>query len=141
MLDTNLKTASGGRLCDARYIDAVEYGFNLTLGRDLYRNAARTFALRVQGTGGFYCWMTNDLIHRQNDAILYGVGSSATYKNAHLSIDYSGFNGYKNNGDRPVMLRTKFNFEYKRNILSLRYRHGMKDALYDTYSVAYIRCF
>jgi hypothetical protein len=141
MLDTNLKTASGGRLCDARYIDAVEYGFNLTLGRDLYRNASRTFALRVQGIGGFYCWMTNDLIHRQNDAVMYGAGGSATYKNAHFSIDYSGFNGYKNNGDRPAMLRTKFNFEYKRNILSLRYRHGMKDSLYETYSVGYIRCF
>jgi hypothetical protein len=141
MLDINLKTASGRRLCDARYTDAAAYGFNLTFDRNLYRNAARTFSLRAQGMAGFYCWMTNDMVHRQNDAIFYAAGGSATYRNASFSVDYSGFNGYKNNGDRPVALRTKFNFEYRRNILSLRFRHGMKDFLYDTYSVAYIRYF
>ncbi|MDR1408106.1 MAG: hypothetical protein LBJ23_08695 [Tannerella sp.] len=140
-LDTHLKTASGGRLCDARYIDAAGYGFNLTLGKTLYRNATRTFALRAQGIAGFYCWMTNDMVHRQNDALFYAAGSSITYRNASLSADYARLKGYENNGDRPAMLRTKFNFEYRRNILSLRYRHGMKDALYDTYSIAYIRCF
>ncbi|MDR1601603.1 MAG: hypothetical protein LBS42_04145 [Tannerella sp.] len=141
MLDINLKTASGGRLCDARYTDAAAYGFNLTFDRNLYRNAARTFALRVQGKGGFYCWMTNDMVHRQNDAVFYAAGVSAAYRRAALSVDCSGFSGYENNGDRPAVLRAKFNFEYRRNILSLRFRHGMKDFLYDTYSVAYIRCF
>ncbi|MDR0757643.1 MAG: hypothetical protein LBF85_07350, partial [Tannerella sp.] len=141
MLDVNLKTASGRRLCDARYTDAAAYGFNLTFDRSLYRNAAHTFSLRVQGMTGFYCWMTNDMVHRQNDAIFYAAGGCAAYRNASLSVDYSGFNGYKNNGDRPAMLRTKFNFEYRQNILSLGFRHGMKDFLYDTYSVAYIRRF
>jgi hypothetical protein len=140
-LCTNLKTASGGRLCDARYIDAAAYGFNLMFSRNLYWNATHTFALSMQGMTGFYCWMTNDLVHRQNDAFLYAAGGSATYRNASFSVDYSGFSGYKNNGDRPAMLRTKFNFEYRQNILSLRFRHGMKDFLYNTYSVAYIRCF
>ncbi|MDR1332196.1 MAG: hypothetical protein LBK07_08855 [Tannerella sp.] len=141
VVDTHLKTASGSRLCDARYTDAAGYGFNLTLGKLLYRNAAQTFALRMQGMAGFYCWMTNDMVHRQNDALLYAAGGSATYRGVSLAVDYTGLRGYENNGDRPAMVNMKLNFEYKGNALSLRYRHGMKDALYETYSVALVRYF
>jgi hypothetical protein len=141
MLSSNLKTASGGRLCDARYTDAATYWFDVTVGRDLIYNAEHSAFLRIQGMTGFYCWMTNDLIHRQNDATLYGAGLSAGYKNILLTCDYSGFYGYKKAGDHSVALRYKLNYEYKKNILSLRFLHGMKDNLFDTYSVAYIRCF
>jgi hypothetical protein len=141
MLGSHLKTASGGRLCDARFTDAATYWFDLTVGRDLIHNADRSAFLRLQGIVGFYCWMTNDMVHRQNDATLYGGGLGAGYKNVLLTCDYSGFYGYQHLGDHPVTVRYKFNYEYRKNILSLRYRHGMKDSLYDTYSVAYIRCF
>jgi len=141
MVDMHLKTASGSRLCDARYTDAASYGFNITAGRNIAQNASRTFAWRLQGMAGFYCWMTNDMVHRQNDAITYGAGTSLAYRNISLAVDYSGFNGYKNAGDRPAMIRTKFDFEYRKNIISLRYKHGVHDYLYDTYSIGYIRCF
>ena len=108
MVSANLKTASGGRLADARYTDAASYWFDLTAGRNLLRNADGSAALRLQGLLGFYCWMTNDLVHRQNDALLYGFGMSAKLYNVSLAADYSGFYGYKNNGDYPVTLRTKF---------------------------------
>jgi hypothetical protein len=85
--------------------------------------------------------MTNDMVHRQNDAFLYAGGLSAGYKNVLASADYAGLYGYQHMGDRPGVFRFKVNYELKKNILSLRYRHGMKDLLYDTYSVAYIRCF
>lgn len=90
---------------------------------------------------GFYCWMTNDLVHRQNDAISYGAGFTGTYRNFMLRTDLSGFYGYENNGDRPIILRNNLTYEIKKNIVSLRYDHGMKDRLYDSYSLAYIRCF
>jgi hypothetical protein len=141
MLGSSLKTASGGRLCDARYTDAATYWFDLTAGRNLIRNAEHSVFIRIQGMIGFYCWMTNDLVHRQNDATLYGAGLGAGYKNITLTCDYSGFYGYWNMGDHSVSLRYKLNYEYKKNILSLRFRHGMKDNLFDTYSAAYIRCF
>jgi hypothetical protein len=140
-LGSNLKTASGGRLCDARYTDAATYWFDLTFGKTLIRNKDRTAFVRLQGMTGFYCWMTNDMIHRQNDALLYGGGLGGQYKNVFLAVDYSGYYGYKNNGDRPVMLRSKLNYEFKKNILSVRFRHGIRDCLYDSYSLAYIRCF
>jgi hypothetical protein len=141
MLGCNLKTASGGRLCDARFTDAASYWLDLTAGRDLIRSADRRTFLRIQGMVGFYCWMTNDMVHRQNDATLYGAGFGAGFGNVSLTCDYSGFSGYRHAGDHSTALRCRFDCEYKKNILSLRFRHGMKDNLFDTYSVAYIRCF
>jgi hypothetical protein len=36
MLSLNLKTASGGRLVDARFTDAASYWFDTTVGRKIY---------------------------------------------------------------------------------------------------------
>ena len=85
--------------------------------------------------------MTNDQVHRQNDAITYSAGLSGIHGNLTAAADVVGFYGYKNNGDRPIQIRTNVNYEYRKNIISLRYKHGMKDGLYDTFSLAYIRCF
>ena len=141
LAEATLKTASGNRLADARYTDAAAYWFNLNIGRNLYKSIDSNTSVRIQGYAGFYCWMTNEKIHRQNDAITYSVGISGTHGNISAVADIAGINGYKNNGDRPMQIRTKMNYEYKKNILSLRYKHGMKDSLYDSYSLAYIRCF
>ena len=141
MVEATLKTASGNRLADARFTDAAAYWFNLNFGRNIHKSADNKTAIRLQGLVGFYCWMTNDMIHRQNDAITYSVGISAIHRNFSAIADIVGIYGYENNGDRPLQLRTKVNYEYRGNILSFRYKHGMKDSLYDSFSVAYIRCF
>jgi hypothetical protein len=140
-LEATLKTASGKRLSDARHTDAASYWFDLNFSRNLIKkNESATF-LRLQGLAGFYCWMTNSIVHRQNDAFLYSGGINGGYKKWSIQADIVGFYGYRNNGDRPLILRTKLNFEHKKNVLSFRYRHGINDFLYDTYSLAYIRCF
>lgn len=38
-----------------------------------------------------------------------------------------------------MILRNNLTYEYKKNGLSFRYNHGMKDRLYETYSLGYIR--
>jgi len=135
-----LKTASGNRLPDARYTDAAAYLFDLNAGRDIM--TAENFVLRLQLLGGFYCWMTNDMVHRQNDAIAYSAGLNSIVAGClKIDADVTGFYGYENNGDRPLQLRTHLEYGYKNNALSLRYQHGFKDALYDTFSVAYKRYF
>ncbi|MDL2244702.1 hypothetical protein LJC54_04280 [Parabacteroides sp. OttesenSCG-928-J18] len=141
MVTINLKSASGGRLCDARYTDAAAYWFDVNLGKDLVKATPGGFSLRIQALFGFYCWMTNDLVHRQNDAIAYGGGLTAKYRPVTLSTELVGFDGYKENGDSPMQWRNNLRFEYKKNILSLRYDKGFRDKLYDTLSVGYIRCF
>jgi hypothetical protein len=95
----------------------------------------------MQALIGFYCWMTNDLIHRQNDAVSYGTGLSVVFRSLSLNSDFGGFYGYKSNGDNPMAWRNNLRFEYKKNILSLRYHLGVKDNLYDSVSLGYIRCF
>lgn len=141
MFSFNLKTASGTRLAQARYTDAATYWVDLTLGKNIIHSENQHFSLRAQAMGGFYCWMTNDMVHRQNDAISFGGGLTAIYRAFTLSTDLSGFYGYKDNGDQPLVWRNVLNYELKKNILSLRYHHGMKDRLYETYALAYIRCF
>ena len=141
MFSLNLKTASGGRLCDARFTDATTYWVDLTAGKDLLQSRNKHYALRIQAMTGFYCWMTNDMIHRQNDAFLYGAGLTGLLWRFSLSTSLSGFYGYKNNGDRPLLWRNNLQFEYRNNILSLHYVRGMQDSLYDTWSAGYIRRF
>ncbi|GHU55443.1 hypothetical protein FACS189411_03890 [Bacteroidia bacterium] len=141
MISLNLKTASGGRLVDARFTDAATYWMDATVGKDLAKSYDGAYSLRMQAMAGFYCWMTNDIVHRQNDAILYGVGFTGILDKVTLSSNLSGFNGYDHNGDNPLQLRNSAQFDFKNNIISFRYAHGMKDCLYDTYSLGYIRCF
>lgn len=139
--NASLKTASGGRLCDARYTDAAAYWFDCNIGRTLWRDPETAASIRVQGMAGFYCWMTNDLIHRQNDALTYAIGAQATFRGFILNCDYTGIKGYRGEGDKPMVLRTKLNYEIKKNIISFGYKHGIQDYLYDSFSLAYIRCF
>ena len=73
VVSANLKTASGGRLCDARYTDAASYWFDANLGRTLWKRKDVNASIRVQALAGFYCWMTNDVVNRQNDAFCYGA--------------------------------------------------------------------
>jgi hypothetical protein len=141
MLEATLKTASGNRLADARFTDAAAYWFSVNIGRNLYKRPDDKFHIRIQGLAGFYCWMTNDMVHRQNDAFTYAAGISGALKNLTFKADMAGIYGYENNGDRPLQLRTGLNYKYEKNILSFRYKHGMKDALYNTFSLGYIRCF
>jgi len=141
LCEATLKTASGNRLADARHTDAASYWFDFNIGRFLMKNTDASSFIRIQGLAGFYCWMTNDIVHRQNDAFLYAAGLSLGYKNLTVQADIVGFKGYLNNGDRPLILRSMLNFTCKKNRLSLRYKQGVHDFLYDTWSLAYIRCF
>ena len=141
VISANIKTASGGRLCDARFTDAAAYWFDVNAGRNLWERKDGQAAIRMQALAGFYCWMTNQEDNRQDDAFCYGVGLSGTWRSFFLKCDWSGFRGYQKNGDRPMLLRAKLEYEVKKNVISFRYRHGLQDFLYDTYSLAYIRCF
>lgn len=138
----NLKTASGGRVCDARFTDGVTYWFDLHAGSTVWTSVNKRATVRLHALTGFYCWMTNDLVHRQNDAILYGGGITGNWHDLNMMIDVIGFHGYKHNGDSPLSLRTNFTYAVRKlNLFTFRFRHGIHDNLYDSYSLAYIRRF
>ena len=137
----NLKTASGGRLVDARFTDAAAYWFDVTAGKRIYEDEVSKAHISVQGMVGFYCWMTNNAIHRQNDATHFALGATGKLGNFTLKTDFSGVFGYRDDGDRPMVLRNNLTYEINKNGISLRYNHGMKDRLYETYSIGYTRYF
>ena len=141
VISANIKTASGGRLCDARFTDAAAYWFDVNAGRNLWERKDGQAAIRMQALAGFYCWMTNSQRHRQNDAFSYGIGLTGTYKRFVLSSQLIGIRGYEDNGDRPIHWLNRLTYEYKKNVISFRYTHGMRDNLYETYSLGYIRRF
>lgn len=141
VISATIKTASGGRLCDARYTDAASYWFDLNIARNLWNSNDKQSLIRMQIMGGFYCWMTNDMVHRQNDAITYGFGLSAQHQHLSLSSNITGIYGYENDGDRPILWKNTLKYEIKKNILSFHFTHGMKDSLYDSYALGYTRCF
>ena len=76
--------------------------------------SGKNASVRLQGMAGFYCWMTNDLIHRQNDALTYAIGAQATYRGFTLNCDYTGIKGYRGDGDKPMIVRSKLNYEIKK---------------------------
>jgi hypothetical protein len=136
-----LKTASGGRLSDARFTDAPAYRFDLAIGRDLAGNFEGNYYLRLVASAGFYCWATNSMVHRQNDAWAYGAGLAGGIGKLAITSDVSGFRGYERNGDNLLAWRNNLQLDLNNNVISLRYNHGIRDFLYDTYSIGFIRRF
>ena len=141
MSEIALKTASGKRLADARYTDAASYWLHINAGRDIFQSADSSLTVRLHGLLGFYCWMTNNLVHRQNDAPLYSFGIYAKRYNWSIQADIAGFHGYRHDGDCPMIFRSKLNYEFKEFMFSLGYRYGLNDYFYHTISLAVTKRF
>lgn len=133
------KTASGTQLDDARYTDAPAYYILLNAGQDVFYFGEKSdVKLRIFGSLGTYVWQTHSDIHNQDDAWVYGLGVSIQNKYRYARIVYAGYNGYLNNGDRPMVLRMHFGtrpdiLSSNRKIYwSFRYEIGLQDFNYHT---------
>ena len=140
-MSVGLKTASGNMLIDSRYTDAASYWCDVHLGRNIYSDESLDLDIRGAIMGGFYCYMTNSLLHRQNDASMLGGGLKLRKENLHLDTDVRGFNGYWNRGDRPVLFHSKLKYVNKIHNVYLRFQTGLHDYIYQTYSVGYAVSF
>ncbi len=108
LLRFTAKTASGNNLHGARYIDSPGYFFDLSFSKDFGEKEHLVF--RPYAMLGFYSWQTNDELNLQNDALLYGLGTDFEKNNWRFASSWSGYYGYKGNGDRPMQL----NFEFRK---------------------------
>ena len=131
LLTINLKTASGGNLEAARFTDSPGYYFDISFGKDYVVNSKFIKSMRHYAMIGFYCWQTNSDINYQNDAFLYGLGTSILFKNIEINNQFGGYIGYQDNGDKPMVYR----FELKGNKSStvnfnFRFQQGLNDFLY-----------
>jgi hypothetical protein len=124
------RTASGKDLAYARYTDTPGYFFDITAGKSLTLNS-RENALRFYGMAGFYAWQTYDILHPQNDAFLYGIGLRWNPpRSFSIAADWSGYVGYMNSGDRPMVFRSKILFPFTTSELFVGHVMGIHDYPY-----------
>ncbi len=140
-LSIQLKTASGGKLEDARYTDAPAYAFDLSAGKSFNLSDNTHSSLRLHGMLGFYVWQIYDFTQRQNDAIAFGLGTAIDFSSWEISQDISGYAGYIGNGDRPVVYR--IDLTKKANPIQWRfgYQIGLRDFPYQTLRLSAIYRF
>jgi len=130
MLRAALKTASGSNLEGARYADAPGYFFDVSMSKDFQKDGV--FLFRPFAMLGFYSWQTNDELMLQNDALLYGLGADIEKNDWRFTSSWSGYYGYKNNGDRPMQLNFDLRKDYAKIAVKFQYQHGLHDWLYHT---------
>ncbi|MFM8361441.1 MAG: hypothetical protein ACKOA4_01970 [Haliscomenobacter sp.] len=112
----------------ARFTDSPGYHFDLSLGRS-------QAAWRFFGMLGFLVWQTNTYTHVQNDALLFGVGSSWGYEAWSVEGSLRAYFGYLQNGDDPMAARMVLT----RTGSPLGWRIGLEQGLLDfRYSSAFM---
>jgi hypothetical protein len=130
------KTASGSNLEAARYIDSPGYFFDLSFSKDFGQKENIVF--RPYTMLGFYSWQTNDELNLQNDALLYGIGTDFEKNNWRFVSSWSGYYGYKDNGDRPMQLNFELRKDYVKKAFRIQYQHGLNDWMYKTLRFSFI---
>lgn len=127
VLRAALKTASGNSFSTARFYDDPGYFFDVAAGRELFsvsRGKNKT-ALRMAASVGFLCWQTDN--GRQDDAVMYGLLAKLTSGPFTAQVDYGGYIGWEDDGDRPMTLKTKLGWSFKDFSLNAEYQAGFKD--------------
>ncbi len=119
-----LKSASGGNYGKARYYDAPGYWFDATFGGEILKKES-PISLRWGFTGGFSCWQTSN--GRQNDGIMYGLKLNMGHQYVNAQIDWRGYIGWENYGDRPMVTSAKVTGHIKGFHPYILYQYGIKD--------------
>lgn len=134
-LRIGLRTASGLHLKNARYTDAPGYFFDFSLGKNV--EFSQFLKVRLYGMFGFYAWQTNLANYQQNDAILFGLGSSWSLKKVFVNVHFSGYQGYLNNGDKPRNLSIELGKKTEKLAISLEVKKGFIDNIYNTLGIRF----
>jgi hypothetical protein len=122
-----VRMPSGGGLGAARYADVPGYwidaGAGIPLGKTKWK---------LNQMLGFLVWQTNEDDLRQNDAFLFGTGAEYNNQGFRLQVYGAGYVGYKNNGDKPIVIRANIEKRRKRASYFLRLQQGIHDFEYFT---------
>lgn len=125
VLRAALKSASGNSFSTARVYDAPGYFFDVAVGRNIKQSADGKTVFRVALTTGFLCWQTAN--GRQNDAVMYGALASLKTGPFKAEVNYGGYVGWEQNGDRPMTIKTKLSWSFGRFSLDAMYQAGLVD--------------
>jgi hypothetical protein len=132
---TGFKTTTGGRLQEARFTD--------THGYQLYVSGGKSFPLtdlqgnvRLYGHLGFFSWQTYHVLHRQDDALMYGAGIEVKLSNYSLKHELTGYHGYRDLGDQPLVYRLEIT-QFKKQKISFSYQYGIRDFDFHSFAINY----
>ena len=120
-----VRMPSGGALGAARYADVPGYWIDAGAGIP-FKNSNWKWTHMM----GFLVWQTNSDNLRQNDAFLFGTGAEWNKNDFRLQIHAAGYLGYKNDGDKPVVLRCNIERKRKKTLYFLRLQQGIHDFKY-----------
>jgi hypothetical protein len=124
-LEVVLKTSSSKTSSNARYFDTPGYYFNLTVGKSIHFKTGLLDELRLVGNYGFLCYQLNQ--EHQNDAPLFGGKMLLTLGNWTVEGGIQGYSGWLDQGDKPLLLRGKLNFNSGPATFFLQYQHALRD--------------
>jgi hypothetical protein len=135
-----LKTASGRGVEGARYTDAPAYFLDATIGKNFIDKTNEK--LRFSLVQGFYVWQLLGTGQKQNDAYLYGVEVDFQKNKWFFNSSLTGFRGFINNGDRPLVSRINAGFNYNENTdFTLRFQKGLHNFNYTSVALSFIYRF
>jgi hypothetical protein len=131
LLSANVKTASGANLEGARHTDTPGYWFDASIGKSIKLKNPLLKDLRFYVKGGLYVYQTYNSLHAQNDAFLYGGGLKLSLKQLDIHNQLTGYKGYFNQGDHPVVYRLILEGKNpKRLSYRLVFQQGIHDFAY-----------
>lgn len=128
-----LKMNTGKNLENARHTNAPGYWFSGDFGKKIL--LINQTKIRAFTRLGGFIWQTSD--NEQNDAWLYALGLSISNQNYKADISIDGFSGYKNDGDRPVVLSVNFNKNMPNGFFTLQYRRGLRHFIQNGFMLGY----
>lgn len=130
ILQIGYRMPSGTDYGSARYSDGPGYHFAINMGKPL--NKAKT--LKLTAMAGFLVWQIESDIFKQDDAFLFGAGLEYRKKNFSLHTNVAGYLGYlENQGDKPVVFRTRAEQQFKKMKLVLGFQQGLNDFDYSSF--------
>jgi hypothetical protein len=122
-IEFGLKLNTGKNLENARHTNAPGYWFLGNFAKDIYNK--ERFNVRIISMFGGFIWQAGD--NQQNDSWLYGLGLQFKKKSTIVLFDASGYRGYRNNGDRPLVARFKLEQELKQFNYFIQYQRGINN--------------
>ncbi|GCD78738.1 hypothetical protein JCM31826_22200 [Thermaurantimonas aggregans] len=120
-LRIGLKTASGSRVEDARFTDTPGYYFDVNF-RKIY--SKQTFTYQFFGMLGFFAYQTYRTDHKQNDALLFGIGGRLQSRKWGAGTHLRSYLGYFGKYDKPVIGSLEVFYFLNKDILKFRIEKG-----------------
>jgi len=125
-LRTGYRYATSTQPAAARMTDAPGYYFDISASRKFHKQSNWKYAAML----GMYVWQLPT--GPQNDAVLFGAGIEYNKKQFQLQSNITGYLGYFNNGDRPIVYRLRAGSNKKGMNWFAQFQQGIHDFKYTT---------